>query len=303
MFLFKYAVNTFNLFTKNECISKKEYTSKFMNSISAIISTVISLNSPYSPYYYVFKYRAINPSIMQEGRKNSNLFSFFYNFLSDANWRKNKEIFKPLIEEACRRVMIANLFNQNKWNFLKDYLKESFGIGEMKVQKKDSHNSRFDISTVSFIRNEIRNGANEKTKEFFKQVWEACKEYQHGRTKIELNNNPKLIVPQSTEYGLSTFEQSARKLYQLKFTDLLFKKWDSIDELIEKYRELKKDFEKIPIDFRLRAFSGNDFELLKNHWNELNHSESIVLQLIFLWNWNILLLSNVSFSLTISVLT
>ena len=190
MFLFKYAANTFNLLAKNEHISEKEYTSKFMNAIPAIFPTVISLNSPYNPYYYVFKYKTINPSIMQEGKRISPYFLFTTISYLMQTGERNKEIFKPLIEEAYRRVMIANLFKSDKCKFLKDYLKETFGIGEMKVEKKNSHYARYDISTVTFIHNEMRNGASEKTKEFFKQVWEACKEYQHGKREIELNSNP-----------------------------------------------------------------------------------------------------------------
>ena len=268
--LFKYAANTISLFTKDERISEKEYTSKFMNTISAILSTVISLYFPHNPYYYVFKYKAINPTpMMQEGRKIPVYFLFTTICYLMQTGERNKEIFKPLIEEAYRRITTANLFKSNKWNFLKDFLKETFGIDEMKGQKRDSHNVRFDISIVSFIYNEKKNGANEKTKKFFQQVWEACKEYLYGRIAILLNENPKLIVPHSAECNLIHFEQIARKIYQLEFTDLLFRQWNSIDELIEKYRELKNDFDSIPIDFRLRAFSSNDFELLKNSLEQI----------------------------------
>ena len=143
-------------------------------------------------------------------------------------------------------------------------MKETFGIGEIKVEKKDCRIARFDISTVSFIYNEMRNGASEKTKEFFKQVWEACKKYRYGRVEVKLETKFKLIVPRIVECNLNFFERAARKLYQLKFTDLLFKQWNSIEELIEEFDKLKSDFDSIPVDFRLRVFSQNDFELLKN---------------------------------------
>ena len=55
----------------------------------------------------------------------------------------------------------------------------------------------------------------------------------------------------------------------MKFTNLLFRQWNSIDELIVEYRELKNDFDSIPIDFRLRVFSESDFELLKNSLEQI----------------------------------
>ena len=265
-FSFRYATNSFRLLTKDTSSSpKEEFALKFITIVPAIIRTV-PLSNPYSiSSYYLYRDRKIYSKRMQNSRRVPLYFLFtsISHFLMKTG-ESDKEILRPLIKDSFRRATIANLFKLGKWNFLKKYLKETFGIDEIKMGRRESDYVRFDISTVSFIHDEMRNGGNEKTKILFKQVWEACKGDRRGKVVTELSSNPKLIVPHSAECGLNPFEEAARKLYQLKFTDLLFTNWNSIDDLLEEFKKLKSDFDLILIDFRLRVFSRNDFELLRN---------------------------------------
>ena len=60
----------------------------------------------------------------------------------------------------------------------------------------------------------------------------------------------------------SSFFPAAKKLYQIKFTALIFEKYPDFDSLFKKYNELTKDFSNIWIDFRLYLFSSRDFKRL-----------------------------------------
>ena len=265
IFLFKYAVGSFSLLASHVSFSNNEYISKSIKAISIIFDSVASLNYYSRPYYYFYIFnRKIANSTMNDCRRVP--LYFFFTLISHLMKTdgSNCELFVPLIENVYKRIAIAKLFRSNKWTFLKKCLKETFGIVEGVVEKKDHTYVRFDISTVSFIYDEMSNGESEKTKQFFKQIWKACQENRYKRTLIEFNENFKLNLPIITEYNLNYFEQAARKLYQLKFTDLLFKQWNSIEELIEEFEKLKSNFDSIPVDFRLRVFSRNDFEMLKN---------------------------------------
>ena len=58
-------------------------------------------------------------------------------------------------------------------------------------------------------------------------------------------------------------------MYQVKFTELLFGSWESLDELIGGFKQLKEDFDLIPLDFRQRIFNRDDFESLKRALNKI----------------------------------
>ncbi len=58
------------------------------------------------------------------------------------------------------------------------------------------------------------------------------------------------------------FSRAAKLLYQIKFTKMIFSNWESIDDLLLNYSQLRDDFEPIDTDFRRRVFSRGDFEKL-----------------------------------------
>ncbi len=79
---------------------------------------------------------------------------------------------------------------------------------------------------------------------------------------IQICDAPFLNIPFKSDNTIFTFESTASKLYQMKFTDLLFGEWKTVNNLLDGYDELRKDFDSIRYDFRLRVFSLIDFELL-----------------------------------------
>ena len=261
IFAFKYAVNAFNFFTKNETISIEEFDSKAIKTVSVIFSIATSLNAYSQPYYYEFWNSEAFLCYMRNCSRVP-LYFFFtsLSYLMQAD-RNSKELLQPLIKDAFHRLLSSRILISDRWNFLHAYLEENFDITDT-VPRQRSDTVRFDFSTVSFIYNVMRNSKNEKVKEFLHQVWKACKFRSHRILSVELNKTLSLFVPDRNEYHPSTFEQAARRLYQFKFTELLFKQSNSIEELFAEFEQLKLDFESVVTDFRLRTFNRKDFEKL-----------------------------------------
>ncbi len=69
-------------------------------------------------------------------------------------------------------------------------------------------------------------------------------------------------IPVISKRKPNSFEISTRKLYQMKFIELLDKAWESMDDLLEEYRMMEFYFDSILLDFRLRMFNLFDFQLL-----------------------------------------
>ncbi len=276
LFSFKYAINTFNLFFKSERILNEEYKLKAIKSVYAIFSTITSLPSHLITYYYSF-----SKNINDDNRSVDNClripFYFLFttiSYLLKNDQNENVQYLKPLLKLSYQRILDAHKFGTCNWDFLKDFLSQYFDCMNLNSDAKIRHkNMHFDISSVSFIYHEMRFGSSEKVKSFFRQVWETSKqECSRKRDLLQISKLPKIFIPPKNSTSPNVFEREARKLYQIEFTNLLFKKWNRREDLLEEFAQLKSSFDNMIIDFRLRTFSANDFESLSN---ALKHIHSL----------------------------
>ena len=263
---FKYAVNTFNLFFKSEKISNEEYELKAIKSVYAIFSTITSL-----PPHLIIHYHSFSKSSNDVNRSVGDClripFYFLFttiSFLLKNDQNENAQYLKPLLKLAYQRILDAHKFGTCKWDFLKDFLSQYFDRMNLNSDAKIRHkNMHFDISTVSFIYHEMRFGSSERVKSFFNQVWETSKqECNRKNDLLQISNSPEMSIPSKADKCLNIFEREMRKLYQIEFTNLLFKKWNRMEDLLEEFSQLKSFFNTTIVDFRLKAFCLKDFESL-----------------------------------------
>ena len=253
----------------------KKSHEKFDNSVyryvEEVFSAVHSFSFDFKPSYYIF-----GPSDEHHHQNmDCSRFPFYFiftsiSFLIKTEKKDDFKLLKSLIQLAYSRATSSYYLYSNEWDFLRKYvLGDSAQPQELSSKRV---NLRYDIGTLNFIYHEMKQSSNEEVRNFFTKVWEnnknncsreGKKQTGKGEKRIVISNNPSLIIPRRNEKFIYTFEGAVRKLYQIKFTDLLFGGWNSLDFLIEKYLELKKDFEVFAVDFRLRVFSRKDFDLLK----------------------------------------
>ena len=263
IFQFKYAFYLTSLFGNPIAETQKTLTKNVMKSIQALLLIVNSFESPLVPLFVSFgKYTSYNSGIMYH---KLTPFYFFYTTISYLlRTNGNSEIeewLHPLLKSAFERIITNATFSSSTWEFLRTFVKKH--LGNSKRDEKNRAVIRYDMFTVQFIYNEMKFGT--KTKAFFTKIWEACKvKCRPICTSIELCSQAELFIPWESEYRPYSFEQKARKLYQIKLTEILFSEWKSIDNLLSEYSQFKADFKRIIVDFRLGIFSRNDFTRL--HW-------------------------------------
>ena len=233
-----------------------------IDEIKAVFRTIPSPTLHFKPFYGVFKAttRIGCHSKMQPKKRISLYFMFTsISYLMQNEECENKETIITLLQSVFSELSKNSHFVSRKWIFLRVFLKKKYSIVTNEVTSFRQF-ARFDICTVLFIYNEAR--FNEKTNHLFYQIWKAALGERNKTGGIELSNNPQLIIASGKEKIIPTFEAAARKLYQIKFTELVFKKWKSTQELLKEYSVLKHYFNCF-VDFRQRIFNGTDFESLR----------------------------------------
>ena len=268
LFFFKYAANTFNLFTKYKRVLNGEYKLGAIKSVYAIFSTITSLPPHLIPHYYSFSRYHCNHNRYAMDFIRIPLYFLFttISYLMKNEQDENIPYLGPLLKEAYQRILDCNKLNTSNWIFLKDFLSQYFDTSDLNFKTKYNGNYvQFDNTAVSFIYHEMRFGASEKVKLFFTQVWKTSeKKCNRRNNSITISNSPKISIPSKTDKCPNIFEREMRKLYQMEFTNMLFKRWNRMEDLLEEFTQLKIYFSTINNDFRLRAFCSNDFELLSN---------------------------------------
>ena len=267
LFLFQYATITFNLLPKKGRVLNEEFKSTTINSICAILSTIASLPLHLTPIYYSFSYGKNNSSLQFMNDYTRVPFYFLFttiSYLLENEHNENVQYLLPLLKLAYQKILNGNKFKSAEWNFLKNFLSQYFDVSDLNFNVLINYNNiQLDISSVSFIYHEMRFGSNEKVKLFFSQVWETSKqECSRKKDLLQISKSPEIFIPSKDGISPNIFEREARKLYQIEFTNLLFKEWNQMEDLLEEFAQLKSYFDNINIDFRLRTFSANDFELL-----------------------------------------
>ena len=265
-FLFKYLINSLKYFYELRKVQdKSQFIGKIIRKIPVFSQSITTSQQHQTPLYYVFG----GNEKKHGATKHGNRVPFYFLFTSishlmqtnitDSTYTKS---FKRILKHVYLNVIGKGHFTEEKWKFLEEKLKELKVIDVKSVKSYGKKYIFYDVQSISFIYTEMKQ--NENTKEFFEKVWNACKiEYRPIVEPIIICSNPLLKIPKKVEKNTKSFHLHSRKLYQIKFTDLLLKRaWESIDDLLSEYSRLKNDFELIDIDFRLRIFSRNDFELL-----------------------------------------
>ena len=268
LFFFKYATNTFNLLTKNEKDTSEEYTLKAIKSIYAIFPTIFSLHSHLIPHYYSFSNgNNCKDRRLMDFTKIPSYFLFTsISYLMKNEQDENIQYLGPLLKHAYQRIIDCNKLNTPNWIFLKDFLSQYFDTSDLNFKTNNyAKYSQFDIFIISFIYHEMRFSSNESVKSFFRQVWEKSKQERNRMgNSVQISQSPKISIPFNADNCPNIFERDARKLYQIEFTNLLFKKWNRMEDLLEEFFQLKFNFSTIITDFRLKIFNSNDFESLSN---------------------------------------
>ena len=255
---FRYISSIFNMTLNRNEIEKADLLIKFASVMQVIFPTFSSLPYSFKPYYFLFGKEIFIP--VRDYIKAPLYFLFTsLSYLMRGVESGNVEILKQLIKMTCERLFTSK-FLIERWSFLIQTLLH-YGISVTPSVRRDVK-LRYDILTVSFIYNEMKFGND--TKDFFKSIWITSNQDNYRkRNTIRLNGDKLLVIPSRKEKSMGSFERGTRKLYQLKFTELLFKEWDSIDDLLIEYSQLKNDFYSIPTDFRFHTFNRKQFELLK----------------------------------------
>ena len=267
---FKYVERVFHLmYSKNEILSKNWTHSQVNNAICGIFQTFLSLPTNFKPMYYYFESNNANDYCKRNYLRIPYYFFFTtLSYLIQNEESNNKESLVALLEQAYLKILKNTPLHSNNWLFLRKFLEKYFTIpGEIKIENKNYF--RYDILTISFIYNEMTLGKSDQVKQLFTLIWKAGKkQFIRERIYPELYSNS-FIILLNDQYRKCSYEFTLHKFYQLKFTELIFGKWKTIDCLLDKYSELKLYFKLILIDFRLRMFSLVDFELLDESLNRI----------------------------------
>ena len=291
IFQFRYACATFNLFIQKELMQFSTEHNEYLYLVRLIMLNASSSQIHLPLYCSLFLLQ--DPNIRT--KKTIQIIPLYFMFTTISYLKQNDEferrnLLKSIVKYSYFRMKNNENFLQKEWNFLREYLQVSPDAHPKKEQLKTLI-FHFDISTVMFIYREMKQ--NQKTKSFFEQVWNACKScYCNNITNTYLKNQSDLKIASPAAFMLNSFYTAACKLYQMEFTNLLIKdSWSSIDELLVKYSELKRDFDFIGIEFRYRLLNRNDFKLLKNGFgsirmklieklsNRINISKSFIVDL------------------------
>ena len=230
-----------------------------------ILSTISSTSPNVRPFFYLFSI-----TNTADRRCNNYLIVPFYFLFTSISYliRKkgeiaNIELLISMIRQTYLKILKSEFLSSGNWDFLRKFLEKYFEIPRIDESFDKKVIYRYDPLTVSFIYNEMKLGGEDEVGKFFTQVWEACKKESVGkRDSIQICNAPLLNIPVKKDNVFFTFEPIASKLYQMKFTDLLFGEWETMSGLLDGYDELRKDFNSILYDFRFRVFSLIDFKSL-----------------------------------------
>ena len=279
LFNFKYACHILLLLTRTGTISKSEFNlSQAIRSIHLIISTVSSLNPANHPFYYVF--RNVNPTALYSRFCLRAVLYFIFTSISYLYKNESAtdiELLKSLISSAFQLAWKRGHFTPYRWLFLNNFFRE-YQINTSKFEFIDFKYYRFhyDYSIVNFIYTEMQHEQSCSMEDgFFTNTWKACQiDREFKETPIILSTfHYKLTIPSKNSRRPVSFDQAAHKVYQNSFIQLLYNKWNSIEELLTNYKQLKINFDTILVDFRVTIFDEKDFELLIE---ELEHLKLIL---------------------------
>ena len=282
-FIFKYACTLINVLLVKE--EEKEWDKYFatviIHYVEELFPTIDSLNLYFRPTYDIFGSKYQMRTFMQCPNRIPLYFLFTgISYLIQTPEAINLKFLRFLLQMSYEQLNSVGHFQSEEWDFLKNlvFVFPAHPRTTSNIQFKEG---RYDISTVSFIHHEMTQSKCDKVREFFSKLWKIYKEESESKEqdKITVSKSPLLIFSFCRETGLSSFEKEARKLYQIEYTDLLFGNWITLDDLLVKYLELKRDFDTFVVDFRLRDINSKDLELLKKVVKRLGNAFKIYLEL------------------------
>ena len=262
-FIFLYSRGAFTLlFDKNQNNALEQSYYDVSNGLDAILSTVSSLNSTVRPFFYLFDANNTQKYHTNNHRRLPLYFLFTsISYLMQNDEFEGKNSLVDLVKRTFR-MRQGGIFSSDNWNFLRDHLVNNFQYSHDETETTQIKNPLYDISTVSFIYSEMRFGKDDRVRQFFKQVWNACQIDYNKRLNVQICINPSINITVNTGFKMNSYEYSARKFYQMKFIELLANEWETLDDLLGEYGKLRKYFSSIPYDFRLRMLNLVDFESL-----------------------------------------
>ena len=270
-FLFRVITMTFNLQGKQEIYSKYYDYLAVIDCIEINLKILNQLPLCFKPFYYLFGGRSRVVSSMAD-YKRVPLYFIFTTASHLIQYGKTEEIKSiiPFMSNLIQRIINSGQLLTPIKQFYKEQFKKEFGYSQNEFSTYTNY-IRYDITTVSFIYNEMKNNTNKKLTEFFSTVWNECTSKSASLINYKfIATNLVILVPTiQNEMMTNSFDLSARKLYQIKYTEIVFGEWNSFEQLNESYCNLRADFKSLPIDFRLRAFGEKDFAQLKDSLKRL----------------------------------
>ena len=262
-----YAIRIFSSNLANLTLPRDKVKKRFIRGIEAIYSSIESLHFTHQPTYFLFSSPS-NPNTYLT--RLSARYTFYMLFTSisfslqnNTNNKRVKKVFDRMALKILGRIPDRH-FSRDEWLFLKKHLEEK-GKRKRKGKKEKKSNifHLYDIITISFIYNEMKFGESIEIRNLFDKIWNACKEKKMPCSLLQSFNQDVIVYCVGKEKrGQCSCIIEMRKLFQIQFKEILFERGNSLQELLFKYNQLKKDFSTIAIDFRVGMFNKNDFDQL-----------------------------------------
>ena len=260
VFAFKYTIRLLDLLELEKEKTKHESYLVVVANLREIFPVLSELPLHLRPFYYACKTRF-------NRKKSINCYSrapMYFLFTSISFLIQNENAsshskLKKLVDKAFFKCIQSNQFLFQRWNLLREFGND-YGLFKGKNCPKKVDMSH-DISSVFFIYSQMRH-PDDKIKTFFTETWNA---YKSNFIRLTCNSQRKSLVLKIVSIDRvreRMFNRAAKLVYQIEFTKMIFSNWESMDDLIERYSQLRNDFESIDTDFRRRVFSRGDFEKL-----------------------------------------
>ena len=262
---FRYISYTCTSLLKNREFKGKVSEQLLIKTFEALFSVINSIEPHLQPFFYLFKFTN-NDRITNYEYLDVPLYLIFTSIsylMKEPEDSAISNTLKALLEIYFHHIIDQAVMAKENWALIASYLGKFFPIPEPKEPLKQKNYMRFNFSTLAFIHSEMRKENNSGgAKTFFTESWNAC--YMTAFNKELLPAS----IDQNFEISFPKYEKmesfaSFHKLYQIKFTELVFGNWNGIRELLAEHSRLISEFGR-NIDLRRRVFNRLDFEELKS---------------------------------------
>ena len=263
---FKYTSYICTILLKNREFVANISEELLIKTFEALFSVINSIESHLQPFFYLFRFtnnvRITNYEFLDA--PTYFIFTSISYLMKEPEDSEISDTLKALLEIYFHQIVNHVRMAIENWALITSYLGKFFPIPQPKKQSRQQKDPlRFNLSTLAFIHSEMRKDNNSvEAKSFFTESWKAC--YKNSFKKELLPAS----IDQDFKISFHDYEKmdlltSFHKLYQMKFTELIFGNWNRISELLAEYFKLVSEFGR-NIDFRRRVFNRVDFEELKS---------------------------------------